>query len=180
MVINRFLILFFLLLFLTACKEKTKNNDTVLNWGMLDIEVSDESKTEKIAIFNDKDSCVYSLTIRDKNHFLKYGVYDQKIVHFVLSKEKKSKLYSLFRDLFFNSTPSKDEVSCYSGTDVKFTINQYGNPSLSCRYKSIAKWFEISNSTKEIYELTFKHIYSNKYSSIKCNHIRKNFKFNKN
>ena len=173
MVINRFITLFLLVLFLSSCKNNSETINTVLDWQVLDIEVLNESKIERIAIFNNEDTCIYSITIKDKKHFLKYGVYDQKNISFVLSKDEKSRLYNLFRDLFLNSTPPKYEVSCYSGEDVKFTINRYRNPSLTCSYSSIAKWSKISNSTKEIYDLTFKNIYSNKSLTVKCNHVHK-------
>ena len=174
MIFNRFIKLFFLVLFSSSCKEKPEINKSVLSWEMLDFEVLGQSKMEKIAIFNHEDTCIYTLTIRDKKHFLKYGVYDQKNFSFILSKDEKSKLYKHFKDLFINLTQPKYEVSCYSGEDIKFTINQYGNPSLTCRYSSIANWIEISNSTKEIYDLTLKKIYSNKILSVKCKHVNEN------
>jgi hypothetical protein len=163
----------FYTLLISACQEKKeakKAND--LNWDMLDIEIQDDSKIEKFAVFSsNEDSCRYILTIRDEDHFRKFKCFDKKRVTFILSKEQKIKLYQLFKDLFLNPTSPKYEVSCYAGEDVKFTINQYGrSPSLTCKYSSIANWSETSNTTKKIYDLTFKKIYAQDSLKVECKH----------
>jgi hypothetical protein len=161
----------FYTLLISACQEKKeakKAND--LNWDMLDIEIQDDSKTERFAVFSNEDSCRYFLTIRDKNHFRKFGCFDQKRVAFILSKQNKKELHQLFQNLFLYPKSPKYEVTCYAGEYVIFTINQYGNPSLSCKYSSISNWSETSKTTKKIYNLTFKKIYAQDSLKVDCKH----------
>ncbi len=166
-------ILYFLILliFLFSCKEKKNLKKDKLIWNMLDIEVLDDSKTEKIAIFNYEDSCKYTITIKDENHFKKYGEYDHKIISFKLPIEKKNTLFNLFKELFNNNSESiKNEVSCYAGLNVSFTINRYSNPSYTCKYSSVSDWFEISKTTQNIYDLTIKKIHLENNLSNICTH----------
>ncbi len=161
------------ILLLSACQEKKEVKKTDdLNWDMLDIEVQDDSKIEKFAVFSsNEDSCRYILTIRDEDHFRKYKCFDKKRITFMLSKEQKIKLYQLFKDLFFHPIENQNTVSCYAGDDVKFTINQYGrSPSLTCKYSSIENWSKTSKTTKKIYDLTFKKIYAQDSLKVDCKH----------
>ncbi len=150
------IICFIVLIFLSCSDKKSKHKESnIYNWSILDIEIQDGNKIEKFGIFKETDTCSYSLLIKDENHFKKFGSFESKRVNFVLTEDKRQKLFTLFKDLFNKPIRSNNKVSCYAGKNVIFTIDKYYNPALSCTYSSINNWKNCNKTTKEIYDLIY-------------------------